>query len=133
MKIQQHIISLLEPAPLRLLGKTSSQTSVQGILQIYYNGDWGTICRNGWSLASADIACKQLGYRFAVMSKHLGIGFGPIWLNDVKCNGYEPSLDQCHNSGWDTNLCGHYEDVGIVCNTSKYILIHNGSTFSQKC
>ncbi|KXJ09767.1 Lysyl oxidase-like 4, partial [Exaiptasia diaphana] len=106
------------PAPLRLLHKTSSQSSVEGILQIYYNGVWGTICDDEWSLASATIACKQLGYQFAVMSKRLGQGPDPIWLDNVKCNGDEPSLDKCFHGGWGTHNCDHSEDVGIVCNTT---------------
>ncbi|KXJ08919.1 Neurotrypsin [Exaiptasia diaphana] len=114
-----NIISLLGPAPLRLLHKTSSQSSVEGILQIYYNGVWGTICLYGWLFASATIACKQLGYQFAVMSKHLGQGPDPILLVNVNCNGDEPSLDQCNHFGWGRvpYLCSHSEDVGIVCNT----------------
>ncbi|KXJ06856.1 Neurotrypsin, partial [Exaiptasia diaphana] len=111
------IVCNTRQAPLRLSNKISSPSSVQGILQIYHNGVWGTICNNIWSRANTDIACKQLGYQFAVMSKHLGQGLDPIWLDNVKCNGDEPSLDQCHHWGWGTHDCDHRQDVGIVCST----------------
>ncbi len=33
-----------------------------GRLEIYLNGGWGTVCRNGFGLTEARVACRQLGY-----------------------------------------------------------------------
>ncbi|KXJ07930.1 Scavenger receptor cysteine-rich type 1 protein M130 [Exaiptasia diaphana] len=106
-------------APLRLLHKTSSQSTVQGILQIYHNGTWGTICDDYWDMTDTNIACIQLGFMKAVGHKHLGQGIDPIWLDDVKCNGNESSLDQCKHRGWGLHNCGHIEDIGIICKPAR--------------
>ncbi|XP_028518377.1 deleted in malignant brain tumors 1 protein isoform X2 [Exaiptasia diaphana] len=111
------ICCVLGTAPLRLLGKASSPSLVQGILQIYYNGQWGTICSNSWYWAETNVACKQLGYDGAITYTHLGQGPDPIWLDSVNCHGGESSVDQCTHRGWGTHGCGHSQDVGIVCYT----------------
>ena len=44
-----------------------------------------------------------------------GEGTGDILLDDVNCNGDEPSLLNCRHGGWRDHNCRHSEDVSIVC------------------
>ena len=37
----------------------------EGHVEVCVNGVWGSICRSGWTLTSAYVACKQLGYQHA--------------------------------------------------------------------
>ena len=54
----------LRQGDLRLQG--GNQTS--GRLEIYdrVRGEWGTICKEGFTLESANTACRQLGYERAL-------------------------------------------------------------------
>ena len=59
-------------------------------------------------------------HALALSGSSFGAGPGPILLDDLKCTGRETSILQCRNKGWYTNNCDHTEDVGVVCNSSKY-------------
>ena len=61
------------------------------------------------------MVCLELGfdYGYAYDSAYYGEGEGDILLDDVYCDGWEWSLDEC--SYEITHNCGHYEDVGIEC------------------
>ena len=47
------------PGMVRLQGATFSS---QGRVEIYCNGEWGTICNAGFDSLSASTLCRQLGY-----------------------------------------------------------------------
>lgn len=59
-------------------------------------------------------------FRNVFSSAHFGQGSGPIWLDDVRCSGYETDIAECGSRGWGINNCNHGEDAGVNCGRSYF-------------
>ena len=88
-------------------------------MEVYYNGEWGTVCDDGWDDTDAGVVCRQLGFGSngrAIGSAGFGQGTGLILLWSVHCNGSEPILARCGHFGISINKsCSHAEDAGVRC------------------
>ena len=106
----------------------NGSTQYDGRVEVYYNGEWGTVCDDGWDLTDAQVVCRQLGFVTAIASRdnaYYGQGSGQIWLGDVACLGTELNIENCSHGGWGIEDCSHGEDVGVRCGVSdgKYWLL----------
>ena len=94
---------------------------MEGRVEIFYKGEWGTVCENNWDLRDAIVVCRQLGYTTAfrrTIEAEFGQGTGRIWLDNVHCSGTENMLSNCNANSWGIGYCYHRQDTGVVC-TSK--------------
>ena len=104
---------------IRLVG---GQSSMSGRVEVQYEGLWGTVCDHGWNQTAANVVCRQLGYRRAESADccaRFGAGSGHIFLDEVRCNGDEPSLSFCRHLGWTAHNCSHQNDAGVICTNGR--------------
>nr|XP_034376205.1 macrophage scavenger receptor types I and II isoform X2 [Arvicanthis niloticus] len=90
----------------------------EGRVEIFHQGQWGTICDDRWDIRAGQVVCRSLGYQdvLAVHKRaHFGQGTGPIWLNEVMCFGRESSIENCKIRQWGVLVCSHEEDAGVTC------------------
>ncbi|XP_056264083.1 galectin-3-binding protein B-like [Pseudoliparis swirei] len=107
--------------------------AADGRVEIYHDRTWGTVCDDGWDLAEAHVVCRQLGFARAesvVIGKDYGKASGPIWLDDLKCEGTEMYLSTCAFTNWGATDCSHKEDVGVICETSRANLTNDDALYS---
>ncbi|XP_013128362.1 lysyl oxidase homolog 3B isoform X1 [Oreochromis niloticus] len=90
----------------------------EGRIELFYKGEWGTICDDDFTIANAHVLCHHLGFVSATGWTHsakYGKGQGKIWLDNVQCHGGEKSIEFCKSRGWGNSDCTHDEDAGVVC------------------
>ncbi|XP_063436234.1 deleted in malignant brain tumors 1 protein-like [Mytilus trossulus] len=103
--------------PVRLFG---GYYNWEGRVEVYHEGQWGTICDDEFDRQDAQVICSMLGYsRYGSVTSYgsarFGGGSGSIMLDDLECSGYESDIAQCRSNGWYTNDCSHSEDASISC------------------
>ena len=100
------------------------QASHVGLLQVAMSsGDFGTVC--GLNAAGADVACKQLGYDYGVVSPSACTMYGgaglcgaagsPVAIKNLKCSGAEMSLGECESEAADDACQSHTSDAVVFC------------------
>ena len=86
----------------------AGRSSLEGVVEVYHDGVWGTICADGWTDSNANVICKELNLGAVVESKIVhqnrfrvldGYKSARIWLSDVKCEGTESSIFSCDHRG----------------------------------
>ncbi|XP_040541169.1 antigen WC1.1-like [Gallus gallus] len=106
-----------------------------GRVEIYYRGQWGTVCDDAWDTADANVVCRQLSCGWAVEaagSARFGEGSGHIWLDGVNCSGDETALWNCSAEAWGQHDCGHKEDAGVVCSEFMALRLENSDGCSGR-
>nr|XP_033815897.1 CD5 antigen-like isoform X2 [Geotrypetes seraphini] len=105
-----------DPFKLRL---SEGPHACAGRLEVFHEGQWGTVCNDHWQQENNQVVCHQLGCGPSQPPKKrqlwLASATGPIWLDDVVCSGQERSLENCQHRVWGYHDCTHAEDIYISC------------------
>ncbi|XP_077991287.1 scavenger receptor cysteine-rich domain-containing protein DMBT1-like isoform X3 [Glandiceps talaboti] len=112
---------------------SGGKTPFEGRVEVFYNGSWGTICRDGWHEQDAYIVCKELGFPGAMVTINSNLdqaspfreGDGYIWFKDIDCSGSEGTIFDCEKEEGPFNpnyqgknndsTCSHEHDVWLYC------------------
>ncbi len=89
----------------------------EGIVEIFYNNTWGTICYDGYSSSNGVVLCKQLGYQGYSGSYSYtpsSSGTKPVWWRYLRCNsGIHHDISTCPFQGWGVSC---YRQWAVRCN-----------------
>ena len=170
-------VNCLDPSSgdLRLAGSSSLTGGSSGRLEIYYSGQWGTVCDDSFGSSDARVACRQLGYSTSSTPRYGTVGalgyvslyilicisltdlplnhpsvllycvefqwkniiyiqlvyriispysfsrpssFTRIWLDNLRCSGFESRLINCPANAIGDQDCTHFEDIALSCTGS---------------
>ena len=104
-----------------LVRLVSGNSDKEGILEVYYNGRWGTVCNTGWGDNNSEVVCAQLGYKLSKTTVEFGPGTGNIVLDNVICSKNATTLASCGHYGVGITVhCDHAKDVGVRCYSMCY-------------
>ena len=112
-----------ETLGLRLNGYGSLATT--GRLEVFHDGQWGSVCDDGFDMTEAQVVCRALGFGRAIRTYCCGrqgiMNYeDKIWLSDLQCRGNEAHLFDCARPPWGVHRdCTHSEDVGVQCEYSR--------------
>ncbi|XP_052268664.1 neurotrypsin-like [Dreissena polymorpha] len=93
---------------IRLVG---GRTPYSGRLEVEHGGQWGTVCDDEFTVTSAKVVCRMLGF------EDTGHWDKIVLLDSLNCNGYEEDVANCSHDSWQSTDCSHKEDVGVNCHT----------------
>ena len=126
--------TVLDPPTVRLVGGSSP---LEGRLQIFRNGGWGSICSDGFTQQSAAVACQQMGlvlnpHDWLLDHKQLGTTSGrvPVLLSHVDCGELDTDIGRCAAEEVEEgeNYCGHDRDVALRCHDVSWAGLRFGMT-----
>ena len=73
-----HAATDIATPPIRLVG---GATEYEGRVELLVQGEWRTICNDGWDQADAEVVCRQLGFssQGAVAISNAQFGQVSVW------------------------------------------------------
>ncbi|XP_073534697.1 uncharacterized protein [Phyllobates terribilis] len=93
---------------------TEGKNSLEGVVEIEYQGVRGNVCAKQWTKNHAQVVCLQLGFPGpAIATRFRGDDSVPWAISFVSCNGRESALENC--SLKTTGLCDTQERAGVIC------------------
>ena len=91
-----------------------------GRLEVYHEGEWGSVCSHKFHYLEANVACRMMGYSSAVQvftnvqGDYDDTVNNKIVLSQLKCDGTENHLSDCDYDHIEN--CASGKSVHLKCN-----------------
>ena len=87
--------------------------SAQGFIEVYDGNAFRPVCSSGFTMESAKIICKNLGYRD--VTTFYGQQINTMGTSNINCVGNDSAITECDRKSWRLANCSLNEAVYIVC------------------
>ena len=112
----KHCFLLPMYTEVRLMTNGSSQC--EGQVEMNFSGRWRALCASHWSLANANVVCRQLGCGVAISTPR-----GPYYMEGgdqistvrFHCLGAESFLWSCPMTALGGPDCSHGNTASVIC------------------
>ncbi|XP_053475652.1 neurotrypsin isoform X1 [Ictalurus furcatus] len=94
------------------------RSKLDGTVEVYMNGAWGTICSNDWDDRDAHVVCQQLGQGYKARARASSLSRLPLAVvhwRTIGCSGDEADLLQCPRSVWNGGECANRQAAAVTC------------------
>ena len=119
---ESHVIllklCLLLPAYSEVRLMTNGSSQCEGQVEMKISGRWRALCASHWSLANANVVCRQLGCGVAISTPrgpHLVEGGDQISTAQFHCSGAESFLWSCPVTALGGPDCSHGNTASVIC------------------
>ncbi|XP_042894789.1 protein bark beetle [Parasteatoda tepidariorum] len=90
----------------------------EGLLEVYVDGRWGSVCSYGWDIADASVACNQLGLvlhpeDWLLEQSEFDSSRYEILLSNIQCTFQDTDITFCKSERKFENSCS--TKVGLRC------------------
>ena len=105
----------------RLAQNTTTNTYLEGRVEICINNAWGTICRDSYfDRFDAELICSMFGqFNDSEIIDSIGDCSGPIFIQKLDCSDEDTRLLECQRFSplglVDGDVCNHMNDVSLRC------------------
>ncbi|XP_072008929.1 uncharacterized protein [Engystomops pustulosus] len=93
---------------------TDGKNSLEGVVEIEYQGVRGNICAKQWTNNEAQVVCRQLGFLGPAIATRINGDDRVTWaLSFVSCHTGATAFENCHVK--NTGICGTTERAAVIC------------------
>uniref|UniRef100_A0A4W2FXP5 Antigen WC1.1-like n=1 Tax=Bos indicus x Bos taurus TaxID=30522 RepID=A0A4W2FXP5_BOBOX len=97
----------------RLMKNGTSQC--EGQVEMNISGHWRALCASHWSLANANVVCRQLGCGVAISTPNGAEGSDQLWKARFHCSGAESFLWKCPVTALGVPDCSRGNTASVIC------------------
>ncbi|XP_062864779.1 neurotrypsin isoform X1 [Trichomycterus rosablanca] len=95
------------------------RSKLDGTVELYVDGVWGTICSHEWDDRDAAVVCRQEfghGYKGRARGSPLSrLALAVVHWRTAGCTGEEEDLLQCPRSAWNGGECPDRQAAAVTC------------------